>query len=77
MLPDGQTVLFTIGHERGELNTYRLALYSFGDNDYRIILDEEGYNAVYSATGHILYGRSQRLMAVPIARIIFQVRSNF
>jgi len=65
MLPDGKTVLFTIGSRGSELNTYRLAVYSFGDDDYQIILDEEGYNAVYSRPGHILYGRSNRLMGVP------------
>ncbi|MCG8604550.1 protein kinase, partial [bacterium] len=54
LLPDGKTVLFTVGYENADLNTYRLALYRFGDEDYRIILDEEGYNAVYSQTGHIL-----------------------
>jgi len=65
MLPDGKTVLFTIGSTGAALNTYRLAVYRFGDDDYRVILDEEGYNAVYSPTGHILYGRSERLMGVP------------
>ncbi|MFQ5486548.1 MAG: TolB family protein, partial [Desulfobacterales bacterium] len=73
MLPDGKTVLFTVtrmrrfvaGGQDAELSAYRLAVYGFGDDDYRVILDEEGYNAVYSPTGHILYGRSQRLMAVP------------
>ncbi|MCG8605932.1 hypothetical protein MJD09_13195, partial [bacterium] len=65
MLPDGKTVLFTVGYENAELNSYRLAVYGFGDEDYQVILDEEGYNAVYSATGHILYGRSNRLMGVP------------
>jgi serine/threonine-protein kinase len=65
MLPDGKTVLFTVGYQNAELNTYRLAVYGFGDEDYQVILDEEGYNAVYSATGHILYGRSNRLMGVP------------
>ncbi|MFQ5653028.1 MAG: protein kinase, partial [bacterium] len=73
MLPDGKTVLFTVtrmrrfvaGGQDAELSTYRLAVYGFGDDDYRVILDEEGYNAVYSPTGHILYGRLPRLMAVP------------
>ena len=65
MLPDGTTVLFTVIPQRGELNTHRLAIYRFGDDDYQVILDEEGYNAVYSPTGHILYGRSNRLMGVP------------
>ena len=66
MLPDGKTVLFTIAKGgSATLNDFRLAVYTFGDNDYRIILDEEGYNGVYSPTGHILYGRSNRLMGVP------------
>jgi serine/threonine-protein kinase len=64
MLPDGKTVLFTVGNENAELNTYRLAVFRFGDDDHRIILDEEGYYGVYSHSGHILYGRSSRLMAV-------------
>ncbi|MFQ5485897.1 MAG: hypothetical protein ACE5DO_11285, partial [Desulfobacterales bacterium] len=61
MLPDGKTVLFTVRHEGNS----RLAVYRLEDDDYRVILEEEGYNAVYSPTGHILYGRSGRLMAVP------------
>ena len=68
MLPDGKTVLFTVQQQDtrdAELNTSRLAIHTFGDDAYRIILDEEGYNGVYSPTGHILYGRSNRLMAVP------------
>ncbi len=64
MLPDSKTVLFTVGYDNTELNTFRLALYSFGDDDYRIILNEQGYYGVYSHSGHILYGRSSRLMAV-------------
>jgi serine/threonine-protein kinase len=64
MLPDGKTVLFTVAAQAGELNSYRLALFSFGDEDYRIILDEEGYNGVYSSSGHIIFGRSNRLMGV-------------
>ena len=65
MLPDGKTVLFTVDFGIGELNRYRLAVFRFGDDDYQIILNEEGYNAIYSNTGHILYGRSDRLMGVP------------
>jgi len=65
MLPDGKTLLFTVQGARWRLHTCRLALYRFGDDDYQVVLDEEGYNAVYSQTGHILYGRSNRLMAVP------------
>ena len=65
MLPDGKSVIFTVRDERADLSTSRLAVYRFGDDDYRVILDEEGYNAVYSHTGYILYGRSDRLMAVP------------
>ena len=65
MLPDGKTVLFTVKpYKEADLNTSRLAVYRFGDDDYQVILNEEGYNAVYSPTGHILYGRSQRLMGV-------------
>ena len=65
MLPDGNTVLFTVSYAGAELDTYRLAVYRFGDEEYRVLLGEEGYNAVYSPSGHILYGRAERLMAVP------------
>jgi len=65
MLPDGETMLFTVVPSDGALNSHRLAIYRFGDDDYRVILDEEGYNGAYSSTGHILYGRSDRLMGVP------------
>ena len=64
MLPDEKTVLFTVKSLPGLPNSYRLAVYRFGDDAYRVILDDEGYNAVYSPTGHILYGRSRRLMGV-------------
>jgi serine/threonine-protein kinase len=64
MLADGQTVLFTVTRLDAELNDFRLAVYTFGEDDYQVVL-EGGYNGVYSPTGHILYGRSNRLMGVP------------
>ena len=65
MLPDGQSVLFTVIYKGTGLDSCRLAVYSFGDDDYRIIPGITGYNALYSPSGHILYGNSGQLMGVP------------
>jgi eukaryotic-like serine/threonine-protein kinase len=65
ILEDGKSVLFTIAYDGKGLDSCRLAVYSFGDDDYRIITGINGYNALYSPSGHILYGSSAQLMGVP------------
>ena len=64
MLPGGNALLFTIMREGG-LATARIAVLSLDTGDWRIVLDEEGYNARYAPTGHVVYIRAGMLMAVP------------
>ncbi len=63
-LPGEKEMLFSVGPP-GQLSESRIGLYSFETGTHRILLNEEGYNAVYSYSGHILYGRSGAIMAVP------------
>jgi serine/threonine-protein kinase len=65
VLPDGKGVLFTMGFVGADLKSYRLAVYRFGDDGYRVIMDENGYNGVFSASGHIIFGRSGDIIAAP------------
>ncbi len=65
ILPDGDTVLFTIGTT--EFTSYddaRIAIVSLASGEKKILL-EGGSNARYAPTGHIVYARAGSLMAIP------------
>ena len=64
ILPGGRAAVFTIF--RGpNLQNARLALVSLDTGERRLLSDEEGYAAQYVSTGHLVYGRSGIVMAVP------------
>ena len=65
MLGDGKNLLFTISRDVNRTVDNRLALYSFETGEHKILMNEESYNGVYIKTGHLLYGRADKLMAVP------------
>ena len=64
MLPDGQSLLFTVFRETGRLEDARVAVLSLETGVRRYLLDEESSNARYSPTGHLIYVRSGTVMAV-------------
>ena len=68
MLPGGKSLLFTVirgGLGDGNLEDTRIAVLALETGERRILLDEEGYNARYAPTGHIVYIRTGTMMAVP------------
>jgi hypothetical protein len=58
-LPDGHAILFTI-HTGPE--TFRLAVRSLVTGEQRALI-EDGYDAHYAGSGHLVYGRDQALFA--------------
>jgi serine/threonine-protein kinase len=64
MLPGGRAVLFTIMHQGG-LDRTRLAVLDLESGERHTLLDEEGYNARYVPTGHLVFMRWNTLMGVP------------
>jgi len=65
ILPDGKTVLFTIG--TSEFTSYddaRIAIVSLKTGKRKTLV-EGGTNARYAPSGHIVYARAGSLMAVP------------
>ena len=64
-LPGGRAVLFTLG--TADMDTWddaTIAVLSLDNGEIRTLI-EGGTNARYSSTGHIVYARGQRLLAVP------------
>jgi serine/threonine-protein kinase len=62
-LPDGRHVLFTIMTPRG-LAGSQIALLDLGTGEYRTLI-QGGSDAHYVPSGHIVYGSSGNLLAVP------------
>jgi len=64
-LPGGRAVLFTMG--TADMETWdeaTIAVLSLENGETRTLI-EGGMHARYSSTGHIVYARGQRLLAVP------------
>ncbi len=66
LLPDGQSVLFTIGSDKspGNYDDAKIALFDRKTGRVRILL-EGGSMARYCPPGYLLYVRSRSLLAVP------------
>lgn len=64
LLPDGRTVLFTL--DRGGSNWDRAAIVAQDlSTGVRHVLIEGGTDAIYAASGHLLYANGSTLFAVP------------
>ena len=61
LLPGGAAVLFT-NHEGKE--QFSVAIQSLGTGERKVVI-EAGFDARYSPTGHLVYGRNQSILAVP------------
>ena len=70
ILPGGASVLYTVIPAKGGHDAAHIAVHSL-DTGERKVLIEAGADATYSPTGHIVYGRSGALFAVPfdVARL--------
>jgi serine/threonine-protein kinase len=65
ILPGGRQVLFTIGRSGEIYDQFSIAVLSLDSGEWTIVL-EGGSNAQYVPTGHLLFLRSNALMAVPL-----------
>jgi Tol biopolymer transport system component len=64
-LPGGEAILFTIGKDNTDtFDDAQIAVLSLRTGKKKILV-EGGMNARYSRTGHLVYGRSGALLAVP------------
>jgi serine/threonine protein kinase/Tol biopolymer transport system component len=61
LLPGGQAVLFTV-HEGKE--QFSIAVQSLASGERKVLI-ASGFDARYSATGHLVYGSEHAILAVP------------
>jgi Tol biopolymer transport system component len=64
LLPDGDSLLFTIVSSGRMAREGRIALYSLANGETRILV-EAAYNARYVPSGHLVFMRTGSLWAVP------------
>ena len=74
MLPDGKTVLFTVGTV-GSWDDAQIVAQSIGSGE-KTVLVQGGTHPHYLPTGHLLYARAGALMAVPFDAARMQVRGT-
>ncbi len=60
ILPDGNAILFTIWHH----GNIRVAIYSFKENEYEIIIKDASC-ATYIKSGHLIYASAGKLYVMP------------
>jgi Tol biopolymer transport system component len=63
LLPGGRSILFTLALGNGA-NTGQIVVQSLENGSRRVVLDQ-GSDARYAATGHLVYARDSRLFALP------------
>ena len=64
MLPDGDTVIFTIEDASKPFDDARIVAQSIRTGERRVLIDGGSFGR-YLPTGHLLYARSNALLAVP------------
>jgi len=64
LLPDGKSMLLTVGTIGTNMERARIVLHSLESGKRRVLI-EGGSNAQYVASGHIVYGVGGSLMAAP------------
>lgn len=63
LLPGGEALLYTV-YAKGSLDDWEIRLHDLELRESTTLI-RGGYNARYVASGHVVYGRSGGLMAVP------------
>jgi serine/threonine-protein kinase len=64
VLPDGEHVLYTIEHTGKPFDEASIAVVSLRTGEHKVVL-RGGTAARYSPSGHLVYARGNRLLAVP------------
>jgi serine/threonine-protein kinase len=75
MLPDGQTVLFTLGSAPNGWDKARIVVQSLTSGERKTLI-EGGSDGRYLPTGHIVYGVATSLFAVPFDAHRLQVTGS-
>ena len=73
LLPDGDAVLFSVS--LGSQEEHYIAVLSYDTGVWKAIL-EHGTNPRYSPTGHLLFVRSETLMAAPFDALTLEVNGD-
>ena len=74
VLPDGNAALLTVT-KADTAEPSKIAVYLFGDDRARVLI-EDGKQARYLSSGHLVYARGAALMAVPFDRRTREVRGT-
>ena len=64
LLPGGKAVLFTIHEHRESGDTFRVAAQALASGERRILIDQ-GFDAHYLPTGHLVYANGTSIFGVP------------
>ena len=75
MLPDGEHVLYTIEHTGKPFDEASIAVVSLRTRKHKVVL-RGGTAARYSPSGHLVYARRNRLLAVPFDLRRLEVRGE-
>ncbi len=75
LLPGGKALLFTI-HEASEAgDVFRVGVQSLASGERRVLIDQ-GFDAHYLPTGHLIYASGNSLLAVPFDAQTLEVSSS-
>lgn len=75
LLPGGEALLFTI-HEEGESgDVFRVGVQSLASGQHRVLIDQ-GFDAHYLPTGHLVYASGNSVLAVPFNPRTLEVTGN-
>jgi serine/threonine-protein kinase len=75
LLPGGKAVLFTIHEQRESGDTFRIAAQALASGERRILIDQ-GFDAHYLPTGHLVYANGTGILAVPFDAQTLEVIGN-
>jgi serine/threonine-protein kinase len=75
LLPGGKAVLFTIREHRESGDTFRIAAQTLASGGRRILIDQ-GFDAHYLPTGHLVYANGTGILAVPFDAQTLAVHGN-
>jgi len=75
LLPGGKAVLFTIHERRESGDTFCIAAQTLASGERRILIDQ-GFDAHYLPTGHLVYANGTGILAVPFDAQTLAVNGN-
>ena len=64
MLPDGKTILFSVGQGHFHSTRIEVLAAAAGTVERKVVL-EDAYSATYVASGHLVFGRGDAILVAP------------